>query len=123
MSNKTDNSATDSSNKIGNVAATKKTADQKNKPAKEKTTLDGAGAANNSGWFGGIWNKITLKPKNQMILPDDKNPSVIFHCFFLNILDLFNFAVYRFHGMTNRRNGSTRMKTKQRQKLLSHLLK
>ncbi|XP_065364026.1 uncharacterized protein Sec16 isoform X2 [Calliphora vicina] len=31
----------------------------------------------NSGWFGGIWNKFTLKPKNQMILPDDKNPSIV----------------------------------------------
>lgn len=33
-----------------------------------------------SGWFGGIWGKFSLKPKNQMILPDDKNPSVI-KCF------------------------------------------
>lgn len=33
-------------------------------------------ANSNSGWFGGIWNKLSLKPKNQMILPDDKNPSV-----------------------------------------------
>lgn len=31
----------------------------------------------NSGWFGGIWNKFSLKPKNQMILPDDKNPSIV----------------------------------------------
>nr|XP_014086606.1 uncharacterized protein LOC106615086 isoform X2 [Bactrocera oleae] len=31
----------------------------------------------NSGWFGGIWNKLSLKPKNQMILPDDKNPSIV----------------------------------------------
>lgn len=32
----------------------------------------------NSGWFGigGIWNKLSMKPKNQMILPDDKNPAV-----------------------------------------------
>lgn len=29
-----------------------------------------------SGWLGGLWNKLSLKPKNQMILPDDKNPSV-----------------------------------------------
>lgn len=29
-----------------------------------------------SGWFGGIWDKLALKPKNQMKLPDDKNPSV-----------------------------------------------
>lgn len=32
--------------------------------------------AANSGWFGGLFNKLTLKPKNQMILPDDKNPAV-----------------------------------------------
>lgn len=29
-----------------------------------------------SGWLGGLWNKLSLRPKNQMILPDDKNPSV-----------------------------------------------
>lgn len=29
-----------------------------------------------SGWFGGIFNKLSLKPKNQMKLPDDKNPTV-----------------------------------------------
>lgn len=29
------------------------------------------------GWsLGGIFNKFSLKPKNQMILPDDKNPTV-----------------------------------------------
>lgn len=28
-----------------------------------------------SGWFGGIFGKFG-KPKNQMILPDDKNPTV-----------------------------------------------
>jgi len=30
-----------------------------------------------SGWFGGIWDKLALRPKNQMILPDDKNPSIV----------------------------------------------
>lgn len=29
-----------------------------------------------TGWFGGIFNKLSLKPKNQMKLPDDKNPTV-----------------------------------------------
>lgn len=28
------------------------------------------------GWFGGIWDKLALRPKNQMKLPDDKNPPV-----------------------------------------------
>uniref|UniRef100_A0A182WDD2 Sec16 Sec23-binding domain-containing protein n=1 Tax=Anopheles minimus TaxID=112268 RepID=A0A182WDD2_9DIPT len=35
------------------------------------------GNAQGSGWFGGIWNKLSLKPKNQMILPDDKNPKIV----------------------------------------------
>lgn len=29
-----------------------------------------------SGWFGGILDKLSIRPKNQMKLPDDKNPSV-----------------------------------------------
>lgn len=29
-----------------------------------------------TGWFGGIWSKLALRPKNQMKLPDDKNPTV-----------------------------------------------
>lgn len=29
-----------------------------------------------AGWFGGIWSKLAPKPKNQMKLPDDKNPTV-----------------------------------------------
>jgi len=35
-----------------------------------------AEAAQGSGWFGGLFSKLSLRPKNQMILPDDKNPSV-----------------------------------------------
>ncbi|KAK5649877.1 hypothetical protein RI129_000906 [Pyrocoelia pectoralis] len=30
-----------------------------------------------TGWFGGIWNKLSLRPKNQMKLPDDKNPTIV----------------------------------------------
>ncbi|KAH8306495.1 hypothetical protein KR018_000560 [Drosophila ironensis] len=37
----------------------------------------GAPGNQNSGWFGGLWNKLSLKPKNQMILPDDKNPTIV----------------------------------------------
>ncbi|XP_058978447.1 uncharacterized protein LOC101895985 isoform X2 [Musca domestica] len=47
---------------------------------KNKENKDAKNASNsnqNSGWFGGIWNKFSLKPKNQMILPDDKNPSIV----------------------------------------------
>lgn len=46
----------------------------KKKTKKKRPVLSSANS--NSGWFGGIWNKLSLKPKNQMILPDDKNPSV-----------------------------------------------
>uniref|UniRef100_A0A182MXH7 Sec16 Sec23-binding domain-containing protein n=1 Tax=Anopheles dirus TaxID=7168 RepID=A0A182MXH7_9DIPT len=43
-----------------------------------KPAAGGAGGgAQGSGWFGGIWNKFSLKPKNQMILPDDKNPKIV----------------------------------------------
>ncbi|KAL1131568.1 hypothetical protein AAG570_011183, partial [Ranatra chinensis] len=40
------------------------------KPVKNKKNEDPA-----SGWFGGIWEKF--RPKNQMRLPDDKNPSIV----------------------------------------------
>lgn len=43
---------------------------------KDKSLPAGKGGDQSSGWFGGIWGKLSLKPKNQMILPDDKNPSV-----------------------------------------------
>jgi hypothetical protein len=33
-------------------------------------------AGGTSSWLGGIWNRFTLRPTNQMKLPDDKNPSV-----------------------------------------------
>lgn len=32
-----------------------------------------------TGWFGGIWSKLALRPKNQMKLPDDKNPTVSYY--------------------------------------------
>ncbi|XP_036339242.1 uncharacterized protein LOC118748708 isoform X2 [Rhagoletis pomonella] len=55
------------------------------KGEQQRGKIDGGKEANkssqqgnqNSGWFGGIWNKLSLKPKNQMILPDDKNPSIV----------------------------------------------
>lgn len=48
------------------------------KPAKSSSSALSNKQGNNSssGWFGGIWNKLSLRPKNQMILPDDKNPTV-----------------------------------------------
>jgi hypothetical protein len=42
------------------------------KPA--EPSLDKPGG---SGWFGGIFSKLSLKPKNQMKLPDDKNPTIL----------------------------------------------
>ncbi len=48
------------------------------KPAKKSSPSQDQG----SGWFGGIFSKLSMKPKNQMILPDDKNPSVSFKKYF-----------------------------------------
>uniref|UniRef100_A0A182K1B0 Uncharacterized protein n=1 Tax=Anopheles christyi TaxID=43041 RepID=A0A182K1B0_9DIPT len=45
--------------------------------AKDGKGASGAAGGQGSGWFGGIWNKFSLKPKNQMILPDDKNPKIV----------------------------------------------
>lgn len=49
------------------------------KPAKKSSPSQDQ----SSGWFGGIFSKLSMKPKNQMILPDDKNPSVSFKIFFI----------------------------------------
>ncbi|XP_077284165.1 endoplasmic reticulum export factor secretory 16 [Arctopsyche grandis] len=48
----------------------------KDKPNKKDDASANKGQAS-SGWFGGIFNKLSLKPKNQMILPDDKNPTIV----------------------------------------------
>lgn len=42
------------------------------KPADKKNSNAGGS------WFGGLFSKLALKPKNQMILPDDSNPAVRF---------------------------------------------
>ncbi|KAK4881738.1 hypothetical protein RN001_005057 [Aquatica leii] len=47
---------------------TKKDSPIKHKPQEKPAT---------AGWFGGIWNKLSLRPKNQMKLPDDKNPTIV----------------------------------------------
>lgn len=48
------------------------------KPAKkqEKAKDGGEGKGKGGGWLGGILTKLSLRPPNQMILPDDKNPTV-----------------------------------------------
>lgn len=53
----------------------------KEKPKKEDSAANKNQAT--SGWFGGIFNKLSLKPKNQMILPDDKNPTVCLNFIFI----------------------------------------
>lgn len=48
----------------------KKMEDKSKKPSVQE------GGHAGGGWFGGIFSKLSIKPKNQMILPDDKNPTV-----------------------------------------------
>lgn len=45
-------------------------------PAKPKPAQKNEKPAARTGWFGGIFSGFGLRPKNQMKLPDDKNPSV-----------------------------------------------
>ena len=62
-------------------SATKKVDNDKGN--KKNTSADPAQAS--STWFGGIFSM--LKPKNQMILPDDKNPTVSIELLVLNSFD------------------------------------
>ncbi|KAL3278660.1 hypothetical protein HHI36_016197 [Cryptolaemus montrouzieri] len=53
---------------------------EKNQKVKEppaKTDGSNQQKQNSSGWFGGIFSRLALKPKNQMKLPDDKNPTIV----------------------------------------------
>lgn len=45
-------------------------------PVKPKPVSVNQDKTQNTGWFGGIFSKLSLKPKNQMKLPDDNNPKV-----------------------------------------------
>lgn len=63
--------------------ATPNNAEEKKSPMKKpdadrarKVSAQDGAQASGSGWFGGIFSKLSIKPKNQMILPDDKNPTV-----------------------------------------------
>ncbi|CAO1435202.1 unnamed protein product [Diamesa serratosioi] len=60
-----------SDEKQGNSSATKKL--DNDKGTKKNTSIDPIQGS--STWFGGIFSM--LKPKNQMILPDDKNPTIV----------------------------------------------
>lgn len=65
-----------------NASNNKEDNDKKGKTpnvSKKETSKIGNQTNENAGWFGGIWNKLSLKPKNQMKLPDDKNPSVRYY--------------------------------------------
>ncbi|CAB3259363.1 unnamed protein product [Arctia plantaginis] len=57
---------------------TPKTAAKKQE-SKSKDEGNKSDAKNNKGggWLGGILNKLSLRAPNQMILPDDKNPSIV----------------------------------------------
>lgn len=48
--------------------------------AKPKVAPTKQDKAATTGWFGGIWGKLAMRPKNQMKLPDDKNPTVCMCC-------------------------------------------
>lgn len=48
----------------------------KNKEPEKTVKKSSPSQEQGSGWFGGIFSKLSMKPKNQMILPDDKNPAV-----------------------------------------------
>lgn len=82
--------------------------DQKKSPVKkpqgsEKPKAPQGQQAGGGGWFGGIFSKLSMKPKNQMILPDDKNPAVSFEDFDLKFYD--KFSVHRSFGMKRRKSG------------------
>jgi len=46
----------------------------------EKTAEKKSANSTGGSWFGGLFSKLAPKPKNQMILPDDSNPTVRIYC-------------------------------------------
>lgn len=116
MGNTTSNKFNES-HKGGGEADKKKSPAKKQEGEKNKKVLS-QDAAQGGGWFGGIFSKLSMKPKNQMILPDDKNPTVSSVLLSIMFRNLFDFDC-RFYGTTQRRNGSTRMAKELRLKVLS----
>ncbi|XP_018571551.1 uncharacterized protein LOC108911173 isoform X2 [Anoplophora glabripennis] len=51
--------------------------EKKPSPVKPKPQSPAQDKTQSTGWFGGIFSKLALKPKNQMKLPDDKNPKIV----------------------------------------------
>ncbi|KAJ2946783.1 hypothetical protein O0L34_g12846 [Tuta absoluta] len=49
----------------------------KTPPKKNEKPKQDGGGKNSSGWLGGILTKLSLRPPNQMILPDDKDPTIV----------------------------------------------
>ncbi|XP_049846042.1 protein transport protein Sec16A-like isoform X1 [Schistocerca gregaria] len=70
------------SNKEQSVASESKTepgSPASSPSAKAKLKVEPTKPVASSSWFGGLWNKLSLRPKNQMKLPDDKNPSIVWN--------------------------------------------
>ncbi|CAH1974224.1 unnamed protein product [Acanthoscelides obtectus] len=53
------------------------TVDKKASPVKPKPQSPSKETTQSTGWFGGIFSRLAMKPKNQMKLPDDKNPKIV----------------------------------------------
>lgn len=49
------------------------------KRSTEKGTEKKPANTGGGSWFGGLFSKLAPRPKNQMILPDDSNPTVRIH--------------------------------------------
>ncbi|XP_048517146.1 protein transport protein Sec16B [Dendroctonus ponderosae] len=65
---------------LPNQAKDKVAYDQEPLAHEKHTSLSKApskSANQTTGWFGGIFSKLSMKPKNQMKLPDDKNPKIV----------------------------------------------
>lgn len=80
----------DSAKKPSNQQHQQAGLDKSGKGDKDKTQIGGKANEQSSGWFGGIWGKLSMKPKNQMILPDDKNPSVSYKMFSLSRVQIIH---------------------------------
>ena len=62
--------------------------DEKSNKDKSAAAARAQAASGGTGWLGGFFNKF--KPKTQMKLPDDKNPTVLIF-FFVSLLSYFYF--------------------------------
>lgn len=62
---------------------------QSDKPTLKKSPNS---SGSSGGWFNGLISKFVPQPKNQMILPDDSNPSVSLNLFVSLTLVTYNFS-------------------------------